>query len=93
MGPQSRPLRRPDVLAQTAGETVVLLTPGTGEYFTLNEVGGRIWDLSDGNRTVAEIAALVSDEYDAPIEQIQTDALELLAELTEERLMNDGGAG
>jgi Coenzyme PQQ synthesis protein D (PqqD) len=93
MGPESRPLRRPDVLAQTAGETVVLLTPDTGEYFTLNEVGGRIWSLSDGNRTVAEIVGLVSDEYEAPIEQIQTDALELLAELTEERLMSDGGAG
>jgi hypothetical protein len=93
MGPESRPLRRPDVLAQTVGETVVLLTPDSGEYFTLNEVGGRIWGLSDGNRTVAEIAALVSDEYDAPIEQIQADALELLAELTEERLMSDGGAG
>jgi hypothetical protein len=56
MGPESRPRRLPEVLAQTAGDTVILLTPDSGEYFTLNEVGGRIWELSDGSRSIAGIA-------------------------------------
>jgi hypothetical protein len=90
MGPESRP--RDDVLAQTAGDTLVLLTPDTGEYFTLNEVGGRIWQLSDGTRTVAEIAGLVGEEYEAPVDEIQADALEVLAALAEERLVRDGEA-
>src|SRR4051794_12333666 len=63
MGPESRPLRRSDVLAQAAGETIILLTPESGEYYTLNEVGGRIWELADGSRSVAEIAAVLVDEY------------------------------
>ena len=90
MGPESRPRRRDDVLAQGAGETVILLTPDSGEYFTLNEVGGRIWELSDGSRSVAEIAGVLADEYEAPVDEIRTDALEVLGELAEARLVSDG---
>ena len=90
MGPESRPVRRSDVLAQSAGDTVILLTPDSGEYFTLNEVGGRIWELSDGSRSVAEIAGVLAEEYEAPVEEIRTDALEVLAELADVRLVSDG---
>ena len=90
MGPDSRPVRRSDVLAQGAGETVILLTPDSGEYFTLNEVGGRIWELSDGSLSVAEIAGVLVAEYDAPLEEVQADALEVLGELAGEQLVSDG---
>jgi hypothetical protein len=90
MGPDSRPVRRSDVLAQAAGETVILLTPDSGEYFTLNEVGGRIWELADGSRSVAEIAGVLVEEYEAPLADIEADALELLGELAGERLVSDG---
>jgi Coenzyme PQQ synthesis protein D (PqqD) len=90
MDADSRPQRRTDVLAQAAGDTVILLTPGSGEYFTLNEVGGRIWELSDGSRSVAEIAAALAEEYAAPVEEIQADTLDVLGELARERLVSDG---
>ena len=83
-------MRRSDVLAQAAGETVILLTPDSGEYFTLNEVGGRIWELADGSRSVSEIAGVLVGEYEAPLEDIQADALELLGALAEEQLVSDG---
>ena len=92
MDADSRPQRRSDVLAQTAGDTVILLTPDSGEYFTLNEVGGRIWELADGSRSVAEIVAVLVEEYEAPLEEIQADALEVLGELAEEGLVSDGAA-
>jgi Coenzyme PQQ synthesis protein D (PqqD) len=90
MDADSRPQRRSDVLAQAAGDTVILLTPDSGEYFTLNEVGGRIWELADGSRSVAEIVGLLAEEYDAPLDEIQADALEVLSQLAEERLVTDG---
>ena len=90
MGPDSRPVRRSDVLAQGAGDTVILLTPDSGEYFTLNEVGGRIWELSDGSRSVAEIAGVLVEEYEAPLDEIQADTLEVLGELAGEKLVSDG---
>ena len=93
MDGDSRPRRRSDVLAQAAGDTVILLTPDSGEYFTLNEVGGRIWELSDGSRSVAEIVAVLAEEYDAPRDEIQADALDVLSQLAQERLVTDGAAG
>jgi hypothetical protein len=93
MDADSRPTRRADVLAQAAGDTVILLTPDSGEYFTLNEVGGRIWELADGSRSVAEIAAVLGEEYEAPLEEIQADAVGVLGELAEQRLITDGAAG
>lgn len=94
MDAASRPRRRDGVLAQAAGDTVVLLTRDTGQYYTLNEVGGRIWELADGTRTVAEIVRTLAEEYEAPADVIESDALEILGELAAERLLQDGtGAG
>jgi hypothetical protein len=92
MDAQSRPRRRDGVLAQTAGDTVLLLTGDTGEYFTLNDVGGRIWELADGTRTVTDIAAVIGAEYEAPLDVIEADTLEVLGELAGEGLVSDGGA-
>jgi hypothetical protein len=68
-------------------DTLVLLKPDDGQYFSLDDVGGRIWELADGTRSVADIAAVVADEYDGPHEAIRTDTLELLEELAGERLV------
>jgi hypothetical protein len=91
MDVDSRPRRRDGVLAQTAGDSVLLLTGDTGEYYTLNDVGGRIWELCDGERSVAEIAAVIGDEFEAPPEVIQADTLDVLEELAGEGLVIDGG--
>jgi len=32
--------------------------------YTLNEVGARIWELIDGDRTEAELCAVVADEFE-----------------------------
>jgi hypothetical protein len=92
MDSESRPLRRPDVLVQAAGDTVVLLTPDSGEYFTLNEVGGRIWELADGSRSIAEIASVLVEEYEAPLEEVRADALDVFEQLAGEGLVADGQA-
>ena len=78
------------MLAQAAGDTVILLTPDSGEYFTLNDVGGRIWELADGSRSVAEIAGVLVDEYEAPLEEIQGGVLDVIGELASEGLVSDG---
>ena len=72
---------------QSADDQTMLLDLDGGTYFALNEVGARVWELSDGSRTVAEIATLLADEYDAPVAVIQADVLELLGELEVEQLV------
>lgn len=87
--PGERPQRAPDVVWRAADEsTVLLLNPADGQYFTLDEVGARIWDLVDGTRSAAEIAETVAAEYDADPATIHADVLELLAELRDEGLVD-----
>ena len=84
--------RRERILKQEAEGTVVLLSLHTGRYFALNEVGGRIWDLCDGSRTVSETAAIISREFEAPLDPVERDLMELLTNLTHENLVEENPA-
>jgi len=75
------------VVFTRSGDSTVLLDPRTGGYFSLSEVGARIWELCDGSTSVDEIAQRVAEEYDAPLETIRSDTLELVDELESEGLL------
>ena len=87
MNLESSPARNDGIVARSTAEALILLDPASGEYFTLDEVGGRVWELCDGSRSVSEIAAILTGEYEAPLDQVRTDVLELLGELYESRLV------
>lgn len=87
IGPESCPRRREGILAQRASDTQLLLNLSSGHYYALNEVGTRVWELSDGSRSVAEVAAAIAEEYDAPVEEIQADVIDLLRDLLNEQLV------
>ena len=84
---RSAPRRQADVLTQEVSGTAVLLNPHDGQYYALNDVGRRVWELCDGARTIAEIISLVCQEYDAPEEMVRADVMELLEDLQGERLV------
>lgn len=90
--PHMRLRRRERILKQEADGTVVLLSLHTGRYFALNEVGGRIWELCDGSRTVSETAAIISLEYEAPLDVVERDLTELLTNLIHENLVEQNPA-
>jgi pyrroloquinoline quinone biosynthesis protein D len=87
IAPETRYRQKEGLLSQRAAETRVLLDPSDGNYFALDDVSGRIWDLCDGNRTVAEIVAALCAEYDAPRETVEADVLEFLGELLTDGLV------
>jgi len=74
------------VLASPLGGEVVLLEPEAGIYFSLNEVGARIWDMMRDPVPVESIARRIMEEYDVDPEQCRTDVLRLLSELVERGL-------
>ena len=81
-------LRRQDgVLAQEAQGRTVLLRLEDGGYYALDEVGAMIWELCDGNRAVAEIVAILCEEFDAPESTVREDVLEFIGDLRRERLL------
>lgn len=71
-----------EVLSQEVnGETVLLDLQGEC-YFSLNEVGTRIWQLLQCDSSVGEALDVLSDEYDVSREQLEGDVGELLDKLS-----------
>ena len=67
-------------LMRMAGEGLMVI-PGGSEQVVLNDVGTRLVEEMDGKRTLAEIARVLAEEYDAPPQVIENDLLELTADL------------
>jgi hypothetical protein len=89
---RSRPRRRERVLTQTAAGTLVLLDLDGGEYYSLDEVSARVWEMCDGEHGVGGIVETISAEYDAPAETIYEDVLAFLEEMLDEKLVVVDGA-
>ena len=85
--PTAGPKRRERVAAQIADGEAVLLDIESGEYFALNSVGSRIWELSDGTRSTAEIVSVICDEFDVAEDVAMADVREILGELEKEKLV------
>ena len=83
-----RPLRHQEgILAQEAQGQTVLLRLEDGGYYAVDEVGAMIWELCDGQRSVAEIVALLCAEFDAPEATVRSDVLEFIGDLRREGLL------
>jgi hypothetical protein len=89
---ESRPRRRDRVLTQRAAGTVVLLDLDGGQYYSLDEVSARVWEMCDGEHEVGGIVQSISTEYDAPVETIYEDVMAFLEEMLDEKLLVAGGA-
>lgn len=49
--------------------------------FSLNEVGSRIWELADGERTVDDIASVLTEEYEIDPQTARADLDGFLGQL------------
>lgn len=72
--------RHPNVVTAFEANHLVLMDPSGKQFFGLDEVGARIWQLLDGARTVNEVAALLATEYDADMIVLCADVEEVLRE-------------
>jgi len=68
----------------------VLLSVDDGSYFSLNEVGALVWNLCDGDRTLAEVVDGVCAEFDAAPEEVTPDVVSLVDDLASEKLLVEG---
>jgi hypothetical protein len=84
---ESRFRRRDRVLVQSVTGKQVLLDLDDGQYYALDEVSGRIWDLCDGTNSVAAVVDTVCREYDAPAATVEEDVAAFLGEMAEEKLL------
>lgn len=52
-----------------------------GSIYTMNEVGSRIWELVDGERTVREISGVMVREFEVSPQEAQVDLAGFLKQL------------
>jgi hypothetical protein len=92
---EGRYLPSEDVVARTIeGELIIVpLAAGIGdmedELYTLNETGKAIWDRLDGKKTLKDVLAELSTEFDAPAGEIEEDLVGLVAELVRRKLLSE----
>jgi len=85
----------PHQVSTTLGQEAVILGAEAGQYFGLNEVGARIWELVQTPVRVSEICAALCEEYEVSAAQCEQDVLVLLNELRAKGLLDvrtDAGA-
>lgn len=58
-----------------------------GDTYVLTDVSADIWSLADGNLSLAEIAAEITERYDVPPETALRDVRAFVDELVEARLL------
>lgn len=73
---------------ELAGEAV-LLDPVAGCSYNLNQTGTLIWKLLDGQHSMQDIAATLSDTYQTAYEQVAQDVAHVLEDLRQNNLLSD----
>jgi hypothetical protein len=81
------PQPNPDIVSKTVDNETVLILPEQGKVKVLNDVGAFIWQLSDGTRTLKEIAVIVSKTFDVELKVAETDTIYFISELSERQLV------
>src|SRR5262245_45445248 len=85
---EARRYRRSDrVTSASHGDRTVLLDYQSEQFFSVDEVGLRIWDAISEHKTVDQIVAGLSDEYDASEAQIRSDVEAFLHTMVKNRLV------
>lgn len=75
-------LQHPDQVPWKEVDGVVMvLDLASGDFFELDEVGGRIWLGLDGQRSLRALAAEIAREYDARPEEIASDVIAFTTDL------------
>jgi hypothetical protein len=77
-----------DQVSTDLGGEVAILDVAGGQYFGLDNAGARVWALLlEYPRTMADICAQITAEYDVDPTRCELDMAELIEDLVDERLV------
>ena len=78
----------PQVVAREMGTEVVILELESGTYFGLDSVGARIWRLIGMGKSLPEVCDEMVGKYEVSREVLERDALALVHDLAEKKLVS-----
>jgi hypothetical protein len=68
-------------------EDAVLLNTRTNQYFAMQDVSSRIWQLLKDGKGLRNVSQILQSEYAAELSEMEKDVLELVHELMENGLV------
>jgi hypothetical protein len=79
-----------EVMARQLGDETVILDLASGNYFGLDAVGARVWQLITDGCAPAAVCETLLVEYDVEPRQLESDVDRLLHQLLEKGLIRLG---
>jgi len=86
--------RGDEVAAKVIDGEAIIINLANGIYYSMDKVGGLIWDMVQSGHSLEEIIQGVTERYDVAREKVESDVLELVGEMLRENLVavsEDGG--
>jgi hypothetical protein len=80
------------VLSREIGGETVLLNLDSGVYYGLDAVGTRAWNLLTQEHTLADVCAIMEQEYEVSPEMLRSDLATLVRELCDKQLLMPASA-
>lgn len=79
-------LLEPDYLLERIDNEVTVYHPTLTTSLYLNETGGLIWELCDGQRSTADIIDILGEIYKESRQQVAEDVMNIIARLVENNI-------
>ena len=78
------------VYAESLDDETILLELESGQFFSLDAVGSRLWDLLMEHRSTEAVAKAASEEYEVAPERLAADLEALVQQLAAHGLVDIG---
>ncbi|MFO1429880.1 MAG: PqqD family protein [Candidatus Competibacteraceae bacterium] len=79
---------QPNIMHEMIDDEVVVVNLDSGIYYSFDGVGGRLWQLLDGGRSLKSVTALAATLYQGDPDHIASEVGRFLNQLREEQLVN-----
>jgi hypothetical protein len=79
-----------EVAAKIMDGEAILINLSDGMYYSMDLVGGLVWELIEGGGSLGEIATTVAAHYEADPDRAEADVRRLVQELVDARLVRIG---
>ena len=87
-------VNHPQVINEMIDSEAIIINLVSGSYYTLDSLGGEVWELLEKSPSVEDIVTQLSFRYDASDDVIRSAVENLLEELSREQLVApDDGSG
>ena len=84
---ESRVSRNEAIVFTDLDDTIVMMDVDEGQYYELDPIGARVWNLLETGRSVADLCDVLASEFDVDPDTCRHDTLQFLEEANAMRIV------